>query len=158
MDWKLLETNSENGVFTEQARQICLDAREFGMRRGVSFPLRDGSGGKGGISFGAGADISEDCYRRNVVHYFTTLRFYAEVFHAFADKRSLSRLRFELTPREEECLKWLCGGLQQKIIAHKMGISQAMVEKHVSNLKVKLNSATLPQIVAKATLLNLANL
>lgn len=155
MDWRVLEQCSENGMFDEPTRRICLDARQFGMRRGVSFPLRDGMGAKGGISFGASCDAGEREYRRDIARHYDFLQTCAEYFHAYANRHSLSERRYKLTPREKECLKWLCSGTVQKVAAHRMGVAEPTVESYVRSLKRKLNAATIPQIVARAISLNL---
>lgn len=155
MDWCILEQYSENGMFDEPTRRICLDAREFGMRRGISFPLRDGTGAKGGVSFGASKDVGEKEYRRDIAPHYELVQTCAEYFHAYANRHALSARRYQLTDRERECLKWLCDGKQQKCIAHAMGVCPATVEGYVRSLKRKLYAATIPQIVARAISLNL---
>jgi DNA-binding CsgD family transcriptional regulator len=44
-----------------------------------------------------------------------------------------------LTDREKEILRWVAGGLQNKEIAHKLGISLATVRNHIHNILEKLD-------------------
>ncbi len=58
-----------------------------------------------------------------------------------------------LSPRERECLRWLCAGIRVSMIADKLLISESAVNLYVSNAKRKLNAKTREQAVAKALLL-----
>jgi DNA-binding CsgD family transcriptional regulator len=44
-----------------------------------------------------------------------------------------------LTDREKEILRWVAAGLQNKEIAHKLGISLATVRNHIHNILEKLD-------------------
>ncbi|OKH86494.1 LuxR C-terminal-related transcriptional regulator [Thalassospira sp. TSL5-1] len=55
-----------------------------------------------------------------------------------------------LSPRERECLLWLCKGLRNDAIADRMGISRVTVEMHLRNCRQKLNARTREQAVVTA--------
>lgn len=55
-----------------------------------------------------------------------------------------------LTEREQEVLKWICGGKSNSEMASILGISSWTVKIHVSNLLAKLNASTRGHAVAKA--------
>jgi DNA-binding CsgD family transcriptional regulator len=55
-----------------------------------------------------------------------------------------------LTQREQEVLKWICGGKSNSEMASILGISSWTVKIHVSNLLAKLNASTRGHAVAKA--------
>jgi DNA-binding CsgD family transcriptional regulator len=55
-----------------------------------------------------------------------------------------------LTQREQEVLKWICGGKSNSEMASILGISSWTVKVHVSNLLTKLNASTRGHAVAKA--------
>jgi DNA-binding CsgD family transcriptional regulator len=55
-----------------------------------------------------------------------------------------------LAEREQEVLKWICGGKSNSEMASILGISSWTVKIHVSNLLAKLNASTRGHAVAKA--------
>ena len=64
-----------------------------------------------------------------------------------------TRLRFSavtLTPRERQSLQLLAGGLRVARIAEAMGVSEAMVSKHLASARQKLSAQTREQAVAEA--------
>ena len=64
----------------------------------------------------------------------------------------LQRIRHhpKLSPRERECLLWLCKGLRNDAIADRMGITRVTVEMHLRNCRQKLNARTREQAVVTA--------
>ncbi|MBL4917248.1 helix-turn-helix transcriptional regulator [Szabonella alba] len=60
-----------------------------------------------------------------------------------------------LTDRQREALEWVADGKTTQDIALLMGISAAMVEKHLRLARAALNVGTTAQAVAKGTLLNM---
>jgi DNA-binding CsgD family transcriptional regulator len=61
----------------------------------------------------------------------------------------------DLSPREKECLLWLCKGLRTKEIADRLHLSDATILFHVNNAKAKLGADTREQAVARAVALGL---
>jgi DNA-binding CsgD family transcriptional regulator len=55
-----------------------------------------------------------------------------------------------LSPREGECLLWLCAGLRVSMIADKLLISESAVNLYVANAKRKLGAKTREQAIARA--------
>lgn len=55
-----------------------------------------------------------------------------------------------LSPRERECLLWLCAGLRVSMIADKLSISTSAVNLYIANSKHKLEAKTREQAVARA--------
>ena len=55
-----------------------------------------------------------------------------------------------LSPRERECLLWLCKGMRNDAIADRMGITRVTVEMHLRNCRQKLNARTREQAVVTA--------
>jgi LuxR family transcriptional regulator of spore coat protein len=55
-----------------------------------------------------------------------------------------------LTEREREVLQCIAGGLSSKQCALQLGIAPRTVERHVENLRNKLNAKNKPHLVAKA--------
>lgn len=61
----------------------------------------------------------------------------------------------ELTPRQREALEWVADGKTSQDIATLMGISAAMVEKHLRLARQALDVDTTAQAICKAVLLNM---
>lgn len=55
-----------------------------------------------------------------------------------------------LTEREREVLQCIAQGLSSKQCAQQLGIAPRTVERHVENLRNKLNARNKPHLVAKA--------
>jgi LuxR family transcriptional regulator of spore coat protein len=55
-----------------------------------------------------------------------------------------------LSDREREVLKCIARGLSSKQCAQELGIAPRTVERHVENLRNKLNAKNKPHLVAKA--------
>ena len=55
-----------------------------------------------------------------------------------------------LSERELEVLKCIANGLSSKQCAQELGIAPRTVERHVENLRNKLNARNKPHLVAKA--------
>lgn len=65
---------------------------------------------------------------------------------------------FSLSPRERDVLSLLANGYQTARIAEKLNISEAMVSKHFSKCRKKLNAATREQALALAMAAGAINL
>ncbi|GAA2513477.1 response regulator transcription factor [Winogradskya humida] len=59
-------------------------------------------------------------------------------------------LRVQLTPRERAVLGLIAEGLSNRMIAHRFGISEHGVKRHVANLLAKFNCANRAQVVSVA--------
>ena len=55
-----------------------------------------------------------------------------------------------LSQREREVLQCIASGLSSKQCAQELGIAPRTVERHVENLRNKLNARNKPHLVAKA--------
>ena len=55
-----------------------------------------------------------------------------------------------LSDREREVLQCIASGLSSKECAQELGIAPRTVERHVENLRNKLNARNKPHLVAKA--------
>lgn len=55
-----------------------------------------------------------------------------------------------LSEREREVLRCIASGLSAKQCAQELGIAPRTVERHVENLRNKLNARNKPHLVAKA--------
>jgi DNA-binding NarL/FixJ family response regulator len=72
-----------------------------------------------------------------------------------ADSDTDARLFDQLTGREREVLRLLAAGLENKVIAARMGIGYVTVRSHIRNLSSKLDARSKLEVVAKASELGL---
>jgi two-component system nitrate/nitrite response regulator NarL len=63
-----------------------------------------------------------------------------------------------LTPRELEVLDMLAEGLSNKVIAHKLGISEHTAKFHVNSILTKLNAGTRTEAVMRGVRLGLVKI
>lgn len=61
--------------------------------------------------------------------------------------RSICQRRLELTSREIDCYLLYAQGSRSKEIAKELGISYRTVEKHIENIKDKLQCSTLASVI-----------
>lgn len=76
-------------------------------------------------------------------------RIKAEVAKAQPDVACREKLE-SLTPREQEVLRGVIAGQQNKVIAHNLGISQKTVELHRSRVMDKTGSRSVSQLIQTA--------
>ncbi len=153
--WADLFADADAGNLGNRISSMHYEARDFGLKLGVTIPVRDIKGGKGGISFSGSAEMSEiehvTLWRSNGPMF----ELYADLFHAFCDRQTLFNNQYELSPRERECLLWLAKGKRTKQIASILGIHIKTIDKQIHAAKRKLNATTTPQAIAKAMALGL---
>lgn len=140
----MLNWDHQNKCTSLSTRSLVMDeARDFGLKQGVTIPHLSFDGIRIGASFsGSRMDTS--------VHAVS----YLNVLSAMALMRALclsKNKRCEnLSPRERECLLWVADGKSDWDISTILGISQKTVEKHLSNCRQKLNAVNRSQAVVRA--------
>ena len=78
----------------------------------------------------------------------------AHMMHLKIASLPLRSAKRSLTQRQREALEWVADGKTTQDIAILMGVSAAMIEKHLRLARDALDVETTAQAVAKATLLN----
>jgi DNA-binding NarL/FixJ family response regulator len=73
-----------------------------------------------------------------------------KVMRYFAQQPHAVSTDYNLSPKENEVLKWLARGHSYKMIANEMGISYFTVNNHVKKIYEKLQVHTLGEAVALA--------
>jgi len=63
---------------------------------------------------------------------------------------TLAKLAVRMSDREREVLDSVARGLSSKQCAQELGIAPRTVERHIENLRTKLNARNKPHLVAKA--------
>jgi DNA-binding CsgD family transcriptional regulator len=133
------------------------DVIEAGLRGGLFVPLPGADLGHrsttAGITLGSGLPSHES--HRMIRERSTELILLAQLFHTLAAGDYLPDLvgHQKLTPRERDCLNWTARGDRVGMIAHRLGLAEITVTKHLASARRKLGARNLPEAVACALLL-----
>ncbi|NBT31338.1 MAG: LuxR family transcriptional regulator [Rhodobacteraceae bacterium] len=127
-------------IVMDDPRQVLLQARNFGLRFGVSICCFDNNP-QGQRSFGSFVRADRE--------------FTDEEIAALSDY--VTRQHFakapptNLTAAELEALRMVRDGMRLKQIAHDLGVSEGAVKQRLKNAKSKLNAQTSAQAAAMAS-------
>jgi len=152
-DWSTTYTPVTPG---RKLRNFLGEAQEFGIgRQGLSFPIH-GLHGETAL-FSINSHASDDEWtklKRNCMRDFQVLAYH---FHNLVlDRENMeAKAGIHLTPRELECLRWSAAGKSSWETGMILSISRSTVDYHVDQARVKLDSVTRTQAVAKAVRLNM---
>jgi DNA-binding CsgD family transcriptional regulator len=135
-------------------RMILEEAREAGLKNGVSVPLHGPWGRVAVLSF---ASRDEDCEPMARLSHLNAL---AALFQAaFSDlSRRVDRAPdapIQLSPREKDCLTWTALGKSSWDIGTIMRISEHTVNFHIKNAMRKLGTTSRMEAAIKSIRLNL---
>lgn len=70
-------------------------------------------------------------------------------------KRDLLDRFSTLTPREQQVLSYVVGGISNKSLAEQLGVSSRTIEVHRSRIMAKMGACSLPELVRMALLLGI---
>lgn len=130
------------------AMEVMERATEFGLRNGVSFPLRGAAGEAGILSF-----ITQEPGTGQLMEASPLLRLAADyIFDAAIRVVSLRSHGKSLTKREVECLFWASEGKTSAEIAAILGITTRTVTYYMQEAIAKTNSVNRDQAIAKAAM------
>ncbi|WP_065754440.1 autoinducer binding domain-containing protein [Bradyrhizobium paxllaeri] len=136
---------------TKEQRRFFEEAASFGIRGGVTIPLR---GGFGGIAaFTLATDDRGLCPERLITNSNDVLHLIALYFHthlAVRQSRQAPLAAPVLSPRERQCIAWAARGKTASDTAVLMGISPRTVAFHLENARHKLDATSIAQCVAEA--------
>lgn len=151
----------EPAIFSQPAqRAMYEEARNYGIRSGVSLPVHGPRGEVGLLSFASDAE-PDDAFRRSMAKVLPGLcliRDYAFASSAKFRKKEETEGQQDapkLTKRELEVLQWVAVGKSSWEIARITGCSEATVNFHLANVRQKFGVNTRQQAVVKAISLNL---
>jgi LuxR family transcriptional activator of bioluminescence operon len=151
IQWKNLTTSDENGRM-----RVMNEARDFGLKTGISMPIHSPHGELGVLSLALNHDGNE------AGEITTRAMPYVQLIagHLHEAVRRVSGLvnkvgEYELTAREKECLRWAADGKTSWEIAAVLSTSERTVNFHLNNAMVKLDVNNRQHAVAKAVLLGL---
>lgn len=134
-------------------RRVMAEAREAGLKRGLSIPVH---GPRGSVAILSFASSEDDVDPRAFGGRFQPL---CAQFHvAYSELGAVLRpqaQRVELTKRERECLSWVAQGKSSWDIGQILGITEFTVSYHVKKAMRKLGSGSRIVAVVKAIRLGL---
>ncbi|WFU06691.1 LuxR family transcriptional regulator (plasmid) [Rhizobium sp. CB3171] len=132
---------------TPNERRIFDEAASFGVRSGITIPLRSSAGSFAIMSF---AQQIEREYHHRAIAY---LQLAAIHFHLrlanVADSNPMEKVP-ELSLREKECILWVARGKSSWDIGIIMNISENTVNFHIKNVMRKLDAASRTVAAIKA--------
>ena len=120
---------------TDAQRQLFREAREMGLRDGVSFPLHGPMGGTSVLS------MASSTARPDFRSHIPMLRAYAYQFFAAYTEASPPRTdEANLSERERDCLLWSARGKSAWDIGTILHISEHTVDFHMRKAMAKLGA------------------
>ncbi len=139
----------------QPAEQRVLDeAREAGLKHGMSVPLFGPLGRVSVVSF---ASPFDDVDPQDRMRHLSALAW--QFHHAFAEiarpKESSQDRSTTLSEREKDCLRWVAEGKSSWEIGKILNVSENTVNFHMKNASRKLGAANRMHAVVKAIRLNL---
>jgi DNA-binding CsgD family transcriptional regulator len=143
--WHQLPTMEE-----PTAQQVMGEAKEFGLRNGISQGIRDAEGRNIVVSLAGKAKPSPEVVKQGAMVLQVLLPYLYETIRRIGGADV--SLPCTLTRRERECLLWSAEGKTAHEIALILSISEATVTFHLKNAIQKLGAVNKSQAVARAVL------
>ncbi len=139
--------------------KIMREARNYGLKSGISIPVHSGKGDSAVISFTVSKESTAS--RRNISQSTPDLYLLSAYAHQAAmrivDETEVAPPKVELSDRERECLMWVAEGETAWDICNRIGIAESTVIFHLQNSMKKLGASNRQQAVAKAARQGLIN-
>lgn len=146
--WDGSVVQSEN----RQLKRFFDEATAFGIRSGVTVPIRSGFGRMAAFTVATTETIADT--ERLVSECVDVLRLAGLYFHAHVTARIELREKANngaiLTQRERQCLSWIARGKTVADVAVLVEISPRTVAFHLENARRKLNAGSIAQCVLEA--------
>ena len=139
----------------DEAEAVRLNAR-FGIVAGIAISFPEVAGRtKGALGLTADPGLDHDEVDRVWAEHGPAMMAVAQMMHLRIASLPAAHVRRDLTLRQREALEWVADGKTAADVAILMGVSTAMVEKHLRLAREALGVETTAHAVAKGTLLNL---
>lgn len=154
--WRWVEEDYKAGRLSPGEAEAVRINHSIGVRAGltISFPTHNRRE-KGALGLIADPGIDHDDVDRIRAEHGQEIEAIAHMLHFRVASLPPAYARKRLTDRQREALEWVADGKTTQDIALLMGISSAMVEKHLRLARESLNVDTTAQAVAKGTFLNM---
>lgn len=140
-----------DGKSGEQERKVMEEAKEFGLRSGISVPVH-GSGAEGCMLSLASVEEHADYEHHDEAGLQIIVHAMHEVTKLIISKNGTGMVPAteNLSPREIECLSWTAKGKTSWAISRILDVSENTVIFHLRNAIKKLEVTNRSQAVAKA--------
>jgi LuxR family quorum-sensing transcriptional regulator LasR len=136
---------------TAEEQSLYEQAHGFGMKCGVALPIHGPKREVGMLCFATSAKSDE--VRQQMASYLPELGMIRDVAYEtglrYAVQNSSAVLP-KLTPREKECLKWICFGKSTWEMSRILSCSESTVNYHITNIRNKLGVHTRSAAMIKA--------
>jgi LuxR family transcriptional regulator len=153
--WSRLERMIADGSLTDAQRRVVEFNRSMQVFAGYSISFRAvSSRAKGAIGLAARPDLTQSQVDATWARHGTDILLMNNVAHLKITSLPYAPPERKLTARQREVLEWVGDGKTTQDIAILMGLSRAMVEKHLRLARQALGVETTAQAVLKATLLH----
>ncbi|MFN3938187.1 MAG: helix-turn-helix transcriptional regulator [Gemmobacter sp.] len=153
--WRWAEDERDAGRLTTDEIAAMDAARRSGRQAGYTISFADPSPrAKGAMGLTARPDLSQPEVDALWQRLGQEIEAICTVFHLRMGQMPIRGERRPLSPRQREALEWVAEGKTTQDIAQIMGVSPAMVEKHLRLAREALDVETTAHAVAKAALLN----
>lgn len=154
--WRWVKEAYEAGRLSADEAESVRQNVAMGVTAGVSVSFPEASArAKGAIGLIADIGLDHDAVDRIWAEHKDAIVAIAHMMHLrVIQLPHLSRYR-ALSPRQREALEWVADGKTTQDVALLMGVSPAMVEKHLRLAREALAVETTAQAVAKAAMLNM---
>ncbi len=154
--WRWVSEAYEAGRLCAEEAEAVRHNHAAGIVAGISISFPEASArAKGALGLIADPRLGHDAVDRTWAEQGEEISAVAHMMHLrIIQLPQLSRAR-ALSPRQREALEWVADGKTTQDVALLMGVSPAMVEKHLRLAREALAVETTAQAVAKGALLNM---
>lgn len=154
--WKWVREAFLAGKLSKEESEAVRQNIGMGVTAGISVSFPEASArAKGAMGLIADTELDHDDVEKIFSEQYDEILALAHMMHLrIIHLPHLSRAR-ALSPRQREALEWVADGKTTQDVALLMGVSPAMVEKHLRLAREALAVETTAQAVAKAALLNM---
>lgn len=153
--WRWVEESLMRGELTEEEADAVRQNVAWGLRAGVTISFPDATTRvKGALGLAADPGLDHDAVDAILARQRAEIEAVAHMMHLRICQLPHASKRRALSARQREALEWVAEGKTTQDIAMLMGVSAAMVEKHLRLARAALDVETTAQAVAKGTLLN----
>ena len=154
--WRWVQQAYSAGTLTPDEMDAVRQNNALGVVAGlsISFP-ETSSRSKGALGMIADAGLTHDDVDALWAQHSEEIMAVANMMHLKISQLPMPTRRRPLTDRQREALEWVADGKTAQDIAILMGVSAAMIEKHLRLARDALDVETTAQAVAKGAMLNM---
>jgi LuxR family transcriptional activator of conjugal transfer of Ti plasmids len=131
---------------SKELRRFYSEAAEFGIRSGISIPIRTGFGHMAMLTLATAAPSASAEDIDPIIAATTVAQLHARLILRRSGLTSQNTIH--LKPEELLCLRWVAEGKTARMIAQIEGISFGNVRFFMENMKSALRAVSLPQATA----------